>query len=555
MKIIRPALLATSIALAACGSKAPSTAAPSTTLPLIGTDEPWASEAIYFVLTDRFVDGDSSNNFEDQGREIGDGRWHSFHRHFDGPNGRSANVGYMGGDFKGLLNHADFITDMGFTAVWMTPIVDNPDAAFNGGDPVGYDQWGDGGKTGFHGYWGVNFYALDEHLPSADLDYRQLNRQLKDTYNLKTVLDIVGNHGSPSYSAPEQISNFGKLFDASGALVADHQNIHPEQLSDDEPLHHFFNRKPDVAQLSDFDENNPAVVDYLVGSYLQWIDQGADAIRIDTIKHVPHHFWKTVTDRIRAEHPGYFLFGESWNYDAEFIAQHTLPENGGVSVLDFPMQQAMFAMFGQEQAPYSKALEAMYLTDGPYHNVYELVTFYDNHDVQRLDASDEGFIDANNFIFTNRGIPQIYYGSEMGFERGMKEHQGSRNYYGVENIEKARKHRIFAELKNIAHVRKTTPALQRGLQHNLAFTQDTAAFYRVLDADGIQQTALVLLNKGDQPQALSVSQGLAQGEWKNALTGETLQVQDKLQQTLAPHSVQVWIKHGAIDAELRQLLN
>lgn len=554
MKIIRPALLATSIALAACGSKAPSDSAVNATAPLIGTHEPWASEAIYFVLTDRFADGDSSNNFEDQGRDIGDGRWHSFNRHFDGPDGRSANVGYMGGDFKGLLKHADFITDMGFTAVWMTPIVDNPDAAFNGGDPVGYDQWGDGGKTGFHGYWGVNFYALDEHLPSADLDYRQLNAQLKEQYNLKTVLDIVGNHGSPSYTAPKQISNFGKLFNAAGELVADHQNIHPEQLSENEPLHSFFNRKPDVAQLSDFNENNPAVVDYLVGSYLHWIDQGADAIRIDTIKHVPHAFWKTVTDRIRAEHPGYFLFGESWNYDAEFIAQHTQPENGGVSVLDFPMQQAMFAIFGQEQAPYSQALDAMHLTDNLYHNVYELVTFYDNHDVQRLDANDEGFIDANNFIFTSRGIPQIYYGSEMGFERGMKEHQGSRNYYGPENINKARNHKIFAELKNIAHIRKTTPALQRGLQYNLAFTQDTAAFYRVLDTKGIQQTALVLLNKGNEPQAMSVSQGLAKGEWNNALTGETRLIDNTLQQTLAPHSVQVWIKQGAINAELRQLL-
>lgn len=549
MKIIRPSLITVALFLAAC-----STESQHGNHHLIGTEEPFASEAIYFVLTDRFVDGDPTNNYEDQCTDIDGGRWHTFNRHFDGPNGRSTNVGYMGGDFKGLLNHADYIAGMGFTAVWMTPIVDNPDCAFNGGDPVGYNQWGDGGKTGFHGYWGVNFYQLDEHLPSAELDYRALNEQLKQGYGLKTVLDIVGNHGSPAYTAPKQISNFGKVYDANGNLKADHQNLHPEQLRDEEPLHAFFNRKPDVAQLADFNENNPELVDYLVNSYLQWIDQGADAIRIDTIKHMPHSFWKTVSDRIRAKHPGYFMFGESWNYDAEFIAQHTRPENGGVSVLDFPMQQAMYAIFGQEQAPYSRALEAMHLSDGIYHNVYELVTFYDNHDVQRLDASDQGFIDANNFIFTNRGIPQIYYGSEMGFERGMKEHQGSRNYYGEANIKAAQAHPIYQPLTAIAQVRKNTPALQRGLQYNVQFDRDTAVFYRAIDTDEISQTALVLLNKGDQEQSLEINKGLGKGQWSEALSGKQTELNGSAHITLAPHSVQVWVKDGPIDAPLRTLL-
>ncbi|MBB3167304.1 alpha-amylase family glycosyl hydrolase [Simiduia aestuariiviva] len=560
MNISRYATLATATLLLACQAdkapEAPAAAAPATVATIVGTDEAWASEAIYFVLTDRFVDGDPANNFEDQGREFGDGRWHSFNRHFDGPEGRSANVGYMGGDFKGLLNHAQFIKDMGFTAIWMTPIIDNPDAAFNGGDPVGYDQWGDGGKTGFHGYWGVNFYQLDEHLPSADLDYRQLNATLENQYNLKTVLDIVGNHGSPSYTAPEQISNFGKLFDQGGQLVADHQNLHPEQLDDANPLHDFFNRKPDVAQLSDFNETNPAVVDYLVGSYLQWIEQGADAIRIDTIKHVPHHFWKTVSDRIRAVHPDFFMFGESWNYDAAFIAEHTQPENGGVSVLDFPLQQAMFAMFGKAQAPYTQALDALHLNDGIYHNVYELVTFYDNHDVQRLDANDAGFIDANNFLFTVRGIPQVYYGSEMGFERGMKEHQGSRNYYGEANIAKAQQHAIYKQLTRIANLRKTTPALQRGVQVNLDFTDNTATFLRVYQTPALQQTALVLLNKGDLPAQFTIDELLNQGQWRAAFSDQSHAVSQSLTTTVAPHDVAVFLFDGPVNnAALLEKLN
>ena len=115
------------------------------------------------MLTDRFVNGDPSNDHRDQG-----GPHRTFDRPLAGaPKGKSDNVGYLGGDFRGLLDNAEYIRDMGFGAVWMTPIVDNPDEAFTGGDPVKWGgMWTDRGKTGYHGYWGVNFYKLDEHLPS-----------------------------------------------------------------------------------------------------------------------------------------------------------------------------------------------------------------------------------------------------------------------------------------------------------------------------------------------------------------------------------------------------
>ena len=129
-----------------------------------GTAEPFAAEAVYFVLTDRFVNGDPSNDHRDQG---------GAHRTL-----RSPAAGAPKGDSRttsatsaatsrASLDNAGYIRGMGFSAVWITPIVDNPDEAFTGGEPV---KWGgmftDRGKTGYHGYWGVNFYKLDEHLPS-----------------------------------------------------------------------------------------------------------------------------------------------------------------------------------------------------------------------------------------------------------------------------------------------------------------------------------------------------------------------------------------------------
>jgi len=158
-------LLPALVAILACGLAHAAT--PTKAAEFVGTDEPFASNAIYFVMTDRFVNGDPSNDQRNQG-----GAHHTFDIPVPGPNGESANIGYLGGDFKGVLNNAGYIHDMGFGAVWITPIVQNPDEPFSGGDPVSWDSfWTDQGKTGYHGYWGVNFYKLDPHLPSKNLDF------------------------------------------------------------------------------------------------------------------------------------------------------------------------------------------------------------------------------------------------------------------------------------------------------------------------------------------------------------------------------------------------
>lgn len=523
-----------------------------------GTDNPFAKEAIYFVVTDRFVDGDSTNNHEDQG-----GEHPTWDLRLDGPDGKFANVGYMGGDLQGVLNNGDYISDLGFTAVWLTPVLDNPDQAFTGDEPISYGgQFKDGGKTGYHGYWATNFYKADEHLVSDNLSYAQYTRAMRDEYGLKSVFDIVANHGSPSYTMPEDQPGYGELYDADGELVADHNNLHPTELDTDKPLQAFFHPYPDLAKLSNLNEHNPDVQDYLINSYLYWIEQGADAFRIDTIRHVSHDFWRTMSDRIREQHPDFFMFGESFVYDANFIAQHTLPKNGGVSVLDFPMQKAMNEVFGEastDDAPsqennapeskgYEKLQDVLFLTHGPYNNPYELTTFYDNHDMPRMQASDEGFINAHNWLFTARGIPVVYQGSEIGFMRGTAEHAGNRNYLGQEAIDGASGHDIYKSLKTIANVRKQTPALQRGLQVNLTFSENTAAFYRIVQDDAAQQIALVLLNKGDESEPMTVSQWLQAGDWTEQVTGQrrTVSSNGKLTTTVAPNSAQVWVLNAPV---------
>ncbi len=503
---------------------------------IYGTLEPFARESVYFVVTDRFVNGDKSNDHRDQGGK--DPALHTFDRPV--PNAHGDNIGYLGGDFKGIVDNAGYIRGMGFTSVWVTPIVDNPDEAFTGGSPIGSKAFfKDQGKTGYHGYWGINFYKLDEHLPSKGLDFAGFTKAMK-RQKLDVVLDIVGNHGSPAYSMPKMQPQYGKVWDKAGRLVADHQNLDPDKLDPQHnPLHAFYNTGGGLAQLSDFNENNPVVLDYLAGAYEQWIDQGATAFRVDTIGWMPHAFWKKFSDRIRAKKPGFFMFGEAFNYDASTIAMHTLPRNGGYSVLDFPLRGKLEQVFEKPDSDFAQLGDALYLEDGPYTNPYDLVTFYDNHDMARIDASDNGFIDANNWLFTARGIPVIYYGSETGFMRGRAEHDGNRNYYGQERVDAASKSPIYGNLKRIASLRRDSVALQRGLQLNLRLQGDEAAFYRVYEHDGQAQTALVLLNKGDAVRTVKLDDLVEPGDWRDGFSGETVKLGDTLALDVPAHGVRV----------------
>lgn len=512
---------------------------------IVGTREPFVSEAVYFLMTDRFVDGDPENNHRDQG-----GVNYTFDRPTPGlPAGLEDNLGYLGGDFKGIANNAQYLRDMGFTAVWLTPIVDNPDEAFTGGDPVAYNtSLRDGGKSGYHGYWGVNFYTLDEHLPSPGLGFKELTATLRDA-GLKTVLDIVANHGSPAFSMPKAQPKFGQLYDRDGTLVADHQNLAPEDLDPEHnPLHRWYLPKRELVQLSNLDWQRPEVLDYFVGAYTQWLDQGADAFRIDTIAFVGNPFWKAFAERMRAHRPGLFMFAEHFSPDAELISQHTKPENGGVSVLDFPLQGAMARVFEQPDSDYAEIAKVLYLKDGPYANPYDLAVFYDNHDMKRLAASDQGFIDAHNLLFTVRGFPVVYYGSEIGFMRGTAEHGGNRNYYGQARVNMAPSHPIYAHLKRIADLRRETPALQRGVQVNLLFAGQRAAFLRVLQQGETAQTALVLLNKGDAPADYVLDRLIQPGAWRSAFSGTVTEVaaDGQLRASVPGHGVEVLLLEGAV---------
>ena len=260
-------------------------------------------------------------------------------------------------------------------------------------------------------------------------------------------------------------------------------------------------------------------LDYFVAAYSQWLDQGVDAFRIDTIAHMPHAYWKQFSDRIREQRPGLFMFSEHFAYEADEIAPNTWPENGSISVLDFPGKAAMNRVFA-DGAGYAELESYLHLESGLYQNPYELMIFYDNHDMDRMNADANGFIDAHNWMFTSRGIPVVYYGSEIGFRAGTNEHTGNRDYFGQENVELAKSHPVREQLARIANLRKASVALQRGLQVHERLDDDVAVFFRIYQKDNVAQTALVALNKGDAARQVPLSKLLSTGTWHDAFSGE-----------------------------------
>ena len=200
-------------------------------------------------------------------------------------------------------------------------------------------------------------------------------------------------------------------------------------------------------------------------------------------------------------------------------------------------------------ADYNELAGYLHLDSGLYDNPYDLMTFYDNHDMDRMDADTNGFIDANNCLFTSRGIPVVYYGSEIGFEAGTNEHTGNRNYFGQDNVDRAPSHPIHAALTRIANIRKNSVALQRGLQVYTGFGPRTASFFRVYQKDGVRQSALVLLNGSDETVTMEFDQLPANGAWKDAVTGHVVQVDDDFTgqvEEIAPHGVRVYLNEMPI---------
>jgi len=452
------------------------------------------NETIYFVMTDRFVDGDKGNN------------------NIYGDEYRPGNLKYyQGGDFKGLIENLDHIKDMGFTAIWITPPVMQPPGMYMNFDGS-YDA------AGYHGYWGWDFSKIDPHLESNGANYSDLIEAVHSK-GMKIIQDIVPNHGHGGYVNPSvkwyaqkgQVFGLGKMFDYNN------------------DIHNWFHHSgPVIADLLDLNEDNPEVVKWLIDIYKNYQNMGVDAFRLDTVAWMKPEFWKTFTTEMHKNKKDFFMFGEVWtNGDFNWIASYTNlvpgdPMNSAMSVLDMP--GSSMGTWGQFEQVFKGGdytlVDNVLKNDPKYKDATYLVTYLDNHDKPRFNgpgwdgssATTEQYVDALNFYFTARGIPCIYYGTEIQMVGGND--PDNRKYLGIEGIKKAKSDPIYIHLKKLNALRRSNIALQKGKQTRIYGTQHQYAFKREFKGE----ETFVFLNKADRSATISIA--LPEGNYTDIFSGQ-----------------------------------
>ncbi|MFD9643308.1 pullulanase-type alpha-1,6-glucosidase [Streptomyces sp. NPDC059082] len=504
-------------------------------------------EQFYFVLPDRFANGDPSN---DRGGLTGSRTRTGFD---------PADKGfYQGGDLKGLSRRLDYIKGLGTTAIWMAPIFKNRPVQGTGKDA----------SAGYHGYWITDFTQVDPHFGTNE-DLRQLIAAAH-AKGMKVFFDVITNHTADTVDYAEKKYGYrpkgaypyldasGRPFDdraAIGAVDADSFPYTPTTTGgkvpawlNDPTMYH--NRGDstwvgesaeygDFVGLDDLWTERPEVVEGMKRIYEKWVrDFRIDGFRIDTVKHVDLDFWTqwaTALDAYAAQRgrEDFFMFGEVYSADPAVTSPYVT--RGRLdATLDFPFQDAAraFASQGAGADRLAKVFAEDYRYTTDKANAYEQVTFLGNHDMGRIgtflkqdnpNASDDELVRrdrlANELMFLSRGNPVIYYGDEQGFTGpgGDKDARqtlfASRtaDYLDDDQLGTDRTHAsdaydpthpLYRSIAALSKLTRENPALRDGVQRERYAEGSVYAFTRT---DPKQRTEyLVATNGATTPRTVTV---------------------------------------------------
>ncbi|WP_369345532.1 alpha-amylase family glycosyl hydrolase [Demequina aurantiaca] len=536
-------------------------AEPHAVAPLRGAT---TDQNFYFVMADRFANGDTSN--DDGG--LGDDPMVS------GFDPTQAGF-YQGGDLKGLTDRLDYIEGLGTTALWLTPSFTNKAVQV------------EDNSAGYHGYWITDFTNIDPHLGTNDelttLVDAAHERGMKVFFDIITnhTADVIGYESNPreAYVSKDErpyTDASGQEFDdrdysyggddaATGFPPLDAQTSFPyvpvldpgeedaktpAWLNDVTLYHNRGNttftgedsQYGDFFGLDDLFTENPVVVDGMIDIYSTWIkDFGIDGFRIDTMRHVDDGFWQRFGPEVLqfAHDQGkedFFMFGEVFDTSRPYTSSFTTMDRMQ-AVLDFPFQDAArsYASGGGS----AQALADFYAGDDWYtdadSNAYQLPTFLGNHDMGRIgsfiQADNPGIADdealardtlSHQLMYLTRGNPVIYYGDEQGFTGEGGDIQSRQPMFATQIDEYVSQdligtdvtqaedtydttHPLYATIADLAALTKEHPALRDGVQQNRYADPGAGiyAFSRMDRDEGVEY--LVAINNSNEERTASVS--------------------------------------------------
>ena len=519
-----------------------------------------SQDLIYFVMPDRYKDGDKENND-------------------NGGFNTSLTAFYHGGDLKGLTGTCEpgddglaRIKSLGFTAVWLTPVITQQEAI--------------GAGSGYHGYWGVDFLNVDPHLgTNADMaEFSQCAKKL----GLKVILDVVTNH----------TGDVIKYLGNSPYIPAESKKLkNPAWLNDINNYHNVGDmgscwgvgnctKLGDFYGLDDLATEKPVVYKGWADVYGQWISKyGISGFRVDTARHVDDKFFKNWSPLIQATASksnikDFTIFGEVFDYST-FNLMTYVRQNKIQTVLDFPFQ----AKATEYASGYSNAaaLTALFENDDYYTSAQSsasnLITFLGNHDVgragyiissKRIQPADQLLPRtnlANALMYFSRGIPVVYYGDEVGMTgTNSGKDQFARQDMFATDIEiwknevriggspigngnsftATSQSPVAQYLIKLAQIRKENPALANG---PMLERFSKYALYVISKKDVVENKEyLVAFNNSDTDEVVEVTTATSAGGWSQILgTTDVTTNQSKVTFTVPALSTIVLKANSPID--------
>jgi cyclomaltodextrin glucanotransferase len=469
-------------------------------------------QVLYFIVTDRFCDGNPQNNTGKDAASYDATRTHWYM--------------YWGGDLLGIIKRLDYLRGMGISAIWITPVFDQVDSLVQMAVPM----------SPYHGYWAKDFKRIDEHLVEdpehvrvfarRDTIFHQLIEELHRR-GIKLILDVVCNHSSPTTPGAR-----GELFDDGRKLASydedtDQWYHHAGEVVDWNNLDEVQSKS--FCGLSDFNEESFAFRSYIKSAIKLWIDLGCDGLRIDTVKHMPLWFWQEFSGDLLKSKPDLFMFGEWFMGGVYDPAAVEFANRSGMSMLDFALCFALQDALGKDRS--MREIEDVIRRDGAYHSATELVTFVDNHDLPRFLSMRNDLRRlrmAVGLILCGRGIPCIYYGTEQGLHNDTDEGKDPYNRPMMERW--AEDSPLYQDIARLAELRRKNRAVQKGCMLTRAITDDVYVFERMYMGDA----CLVALNKGPEQRIPVGPLGLPDGVYTDTLGTESVHVQGGRTELLLP---------------------
>ncbi len=487
------------------------------------------SDVVYLIVPDRFSDGNSSIDSV-KGMPDKHNRKEPYARH--------------GGDLQGIINHLDYFNQLGVTSLWMTPVLEN-----------NQPQWS------YHGYAITDFYKIDARFGTNEL-YKDFVNQAHSK-NVKVIKDLIFNHcGGEHWWVKDLPSadwfNQWPQFTRTNYRIPTIFDIHASESEKKLMNNGWFDH-----HMPDLNQKNPYVANYLLQNSIWWIEfAGIDGIRMDTHPYPDKDFMARWCTSVMTEYPNFNIVGETWvNYPAwvaywQKDAKNTDGYNSNLPVaMDFPLMYAMHKAFSEKDG-WDTGLSRLYeilAHDFIYPNPNNLLIFADNHDVGRFQRDSLQAIGnlklAMAFLLTTRGIPQIYYGTEVlmagndvnGHGDIRRDFPGGwasdkHNAFTPEGRNK-KQSEMWDYTSKILNWRKTATAVHNGKLTHFIPDNEVYVYFRYNQ----QQTVMVILNNGYQPKVLdTVRFNEFLGDKKSGIdiiTGKAVEDLSKIQ--LSPRSAMI----------------